>query len=65
MRLLMLTKYVLYSRQFNAHTICVENETFQCSQNMCCTADSLMPTQYVQYSRKFKSHIICAVQQTV
>jgi len=44
---LMLTQYVCFSNQFNAHPICAVKQTFKCSQNMCGTAESLILTQFV------------------
>jgi hypothetical protein len=41
---LMLTQYVWHRGQFNAHTICLEQQKVQCSQNMCGTADNLIVT---------------------
>jgi hypothetical protein len=59
----MVTKYVWYSRQFNADTICVVQESLMLTQHVLYRRD-LMLTQYVLYSKKINADTLCVLQQT-
>ena len=57
----MLIQYVKYSRQFNAHTICVLQQAVKCWHNMCSAADSLMLTHFMLCSRLFNAHKVISI----